>query len=106
MGLTGLRVPGWHLRDFAELGLWQGLLREASDLRLLKLSWELNELRLWGLLWKGIELRLQGLRGGFIGLRLPELPRECTEFGFCWGSGRVAALRLQGLLGKCTGLWL
>lgn len=103
MGLTGLRLLGGHLRDLAELGLWQGLLREATDLKLLGLSGEHTELRLRGLPWEGIELRL---RGDLVGLRLAGFPRECTEFGFCGGAGGVAELRLRGLLCKCTWLGL
>ena len=58
MGLTVFWLLEGHWRDLTGLGLQQGLLREATNLRLQGLSGELTELRLWELLGKSTEVRL------------------------------------------------
>lgn len=58
MELFGLRLPGGRLRGLTGLRLWQGFLREATDLWLRGLPGVHTELGLWGLLEKGTEVWL------------------------------------------------
>lgn len=58
MEFTGLGLPGGRLRDLTGLGLWQGFLWKATDLRLRGLSGVHTELWLRGLLGKGTEVWL------------------------------------------------